>query len=382
MEISTLLYLTSGLFLGWALGANHLGNIFGTAVGTRMVSFAAAAFICSVFVILGAVISGAGAAHTLGELGAVNALAGSFMVALAAGISIFIMTKLGLPVSSTQAIVGAIIGWNLFCGLATDPEPLIKILGAWVASPVLAAAFSIVLFKSLTWWLRVFPVPIVRLDALLRIGLIVAGAFGAYSLGANNIANVMGVFIASSPFTDTSIMGGATFTSVQQLFLIGAMAIAAGVITYSKRVVHTVGSQLLKMSPLAAWVVVMAHSLVLFVFASEGLERFLADHGLSTIPLVPVSSSEAVIGAVVGIALLQGGRGMHWKELGGISLGWVLTPFISMLVCFVGLFFLQNVFNQQVYTPAPYTLSDTAPFRPLGPLAPSPWRRPVDAQEL
>ena len=366
------MYLTSGLFLGWALGANHLGNIFGTAIGTRMVSFAAAAIICSVFVILGAVISGAGAAHTLGELGAVNALGGSFMVALAAGFSVFIMTKLALPVSSTQAIVGAIIGWNLFCDLATDSTPLFKILGAWVASPVLAAAFAIVLFKLLTWWLRVFPVPIVRLDVLLRIGLIVAGAFGAYSLGANNIANVMGVFIASSPFTDTSIIGGVAFTSVQQLFLIGALAIAIGVVTYSKRVVHTVGSGLLKMSPLAAWVVVMAHSLVLFIFASEGLERFLADHGLPTIPLVPVSSSEAIIGAVVGIAILQGGRGMRWKELGGISLGWVLTPVISMLVCFVGLFFLQNVFNQQVYTPDTYALSDTAPICSIGPLGLSP----------
>ncbi|MGB1791576.1 MAG: hypothetical protein ACPHFX_04835, partial [Paracoccaceae bacterium] len=44
-----LLFLSSGLFLGWALGANDAANVFGTAVGTRMVNFRTAAIICSVF---------------------------------------------------------------------------------------------------------------------------------------------------------------------------------------------------------------------------------------------------------------------------------------------------------------------------------------------
>ena len=54
MELAVLLFLTSGLFLGWSLGANDAANVFGTAVGTRMIRFSTAAIICSVFVILGA----------------------------------------------------------------------------------------------------------------------------------------------------------------------------------------------------------------------------------------------------------------------------------------------------------------------------------------
>ena len=57
-----LIFLSSALFLGWSLGANDAANVFGTAVGSRMVSFTKAAFICGIFVILGAVVSGAGAA--------------------------------------------------------------------------------------------------------------------------------------------------------------------------------------------------------------------------------------------------------------------------------------------------------------------------------
>jgi PiT family inorganic phosphate transporter len=66
--IQILFFLSSGLFLGWSLGANDAANIFGTAVGTKMIRFRTAAIICSIFIILGAVISGAGASHTLIEL--------------------------------------------------------------------------------------------------------------------------------------------------------------------------------------------------------------------------------------------------------------------------------------------------------------------------
>ena len=119
MEITILIFLFGGLFLGWSLGANDAANVFGTAVGTRMVSFTSAAIICSVFVILGAIISGAGTTETLGKLGSINALPGAFAACVAAGISVYLMTKVGLPVSTTQAIVGAIVGWNLYTGSST-----------------------------------------------------------------------------------------------------------------------------------------------------------------------------------------------------------------------------------------------------------------------
>ena len=348
MDFATLFFLSSGLFLGWSLGANDAANVFGTAVGSRMIRFSTAALICSIFVILGAVLSGSGAAHTLGKLGAINSLGGAFMAAFAAALSVYLMTKSGLPVSTTQAIVGAIIGWNLFSATQTDSVTLTTILGTWVVCPILAAVIAILLYKWTTWFLRRANFHMIRLDAYTRTALVLAGAFGAYSLGANNIANVMGVFVPSSPFKDLSIMGVASFSSIEQLFLLGGLAIAAGVITYSERVMLTVGGGMLPLSPVAAWVVVMAHSIVLFLFASRGLQALLLSYDLPTIPLVPVSSSQAVVGAVLGIGLLQGGRGIRWRIVGSVSLGWVVTPLVAGIVCYIGLFFLQNVFGQEV----------------------------------
>ena len=60
------------------------------------------------------------------------------------------MTRAGLPVSTSQAIVGAIIGWNLYSGFPTDTGSLIKIVGTWVACPLLAGVIGVVLFKATT----------------------------------------------------------------------------------------------------------------------------------------------------------------------------------------------------------------------------------------
>jgi PiT family inorganic phosphate transporter len=357
VDLTVLLFLTSGLFLGWSLGANDAANVFGTAVGTHMVRFTTAAIVCSVFVILGAVISGAGTTHTLGTLGAVNALAGAFMVALAAALTVYAMTNWGLTVSTSQAIVGAIIGWNLFSGSVTDTTVLAKIFATWVACPLLAGIFAAIILKCAQIFQKVVKLHLLRLDAYSRLFLIFAGAFGAYSLGANNIANVMGVFVPVTPFTDFNVGSVFKLTGVQQLFLLGAVAISVGVFTYSKRVMLTVGRELLPLSPVAAWVAVVAQAVVLFLFTSEDLEHLLASAGLPTIPLVPVSSSQAVVGAVLGIGLMRGGREIRWRLLANIGAGWVTTPILSAAVCFVALFFLQNVFNQQVYREIHYQLS-------------------------
>lgn len=357
MDAGILIFLSSGIFLGWSLGANDAANVFGTAVATRMVRFTTAALVCGVFVALGAVFSGAGATHTLGALGSVNALPGAFMAALSAALTVYAMTHAGLPVSTSQAIVGAIVGWNLFSGFPTDLEALGKIAATWVACPLLAGFLGALLYRITAAVMRRTRIHLLRLDAYTRSGLILAGAFGSYSLGANNIGNVMGVFVEANPFSTFSVEGLFNFTGVQQLFLLGAVAIGVGVFTYSRRVMTTIGAGLMPLSPIGAWIVVIAHSLVLFLFASEGLEHLLASHGLPTIPLVPVSSSQAVVGAVVGIGLMKGGSDLQWRSLLGVASGWITTPVIACLVCFVCLFFLQNVFQQQVYRDSAYEIS-------------------------
>ena len=260
MDLVFLTFLSSGLFLGWSLGANDAANIFGTAVGTKMVKFRTAAIISTIFIIIGAVYAGGGASHTLGELGSVNTLAGAFMAAFSAAITVFWMVELGLPVSTSQAIVGAIVGWNLYSHKPTDISVLTKIMSTWVFCPILSGIIAVILYWIVKYILKRSRLHLIRQDCYTRMGLIIAGAFEAYALGANNIANVMGVFVASSPIKAVTF-GAFSLSSVQVLFLIGGIAISVGVVTYSKKVIETIGKGLMNMSPMIAWIVVVSQSL-------------------------------------------------------------------------------------------------------------------------
>jgi len=356
-----LLFLTSGLFLGWSLGANDAANVFGSAVGSKMVSFRKAALIASVFVLLGAVIQGAGTSETLGKLGAVNALGGSFTVALAAAVTVYLMTKFGIPVSTTQSIVGAIIGWNLFTGNHTDNRVMTQIISTWVSGPVIGAAFAILLYIILKAIKKYSSIHLFRFESYIRKGLIIVGAFGAYSLGANNIANVMGVFIPSFNLHEINL-GVFILSSSQQLFMLGALAIAAGILTYSKKVMETVGNNIIELSSEAALVTVLSQALVLFIFSSSWLSSLFIRIGLPPIPMVPVSSSQVIIGSVIGIGIYKGARNINFRILGEIGIGWIVTPVFSGILAFISLFFVKNIFNIDVGRKAErITATDTHP---------------------
>jgi len=350
MSLTYLFFLSSGLFLGWSLGANDVSNIFGAAVGSKMLKFKTAAFIASFFIICGAVFGGSGTTETLTKLGDVNALAGSFMVALSAAVTVYFMAKTGLTTSTSQAIVGGIIGWNLYTGKQTNITILLKIISGWVICPFLSAGIAILLYFTLKNLINKCHIHVLMQHQLLRLGLILSGAFCTYALGANNIANVMGVFVDSAPFESVKI-GFFTFNPAQILFFLGGLAISIGIFTYSQKVMATIGTHLMKLSPFIAFVIVFSQAVVLFVFSSSTLQNALHTLSLPALPLVPVSSTQAVIGAILGIGLIKGGHGINWSITGKIVTGWFTTPVFTLIICFTCLFFLENVFNQIVFLP-------------------------------
>lgn len=316
----SMIFLSAGLFMGWSLGGNDAANIFGTAVATKMVSFGSAALICVIFITMGAMISGSGPTETIGALGEMQSIVDAFIVAVSAAVTVALMTRYGLPVSTSQALVGAIIGWNLFMGQAVNLDLLYKISSTWVLTPIISAVFSILTYGMFRLCFRFIRIGVIDRDRYIRWGLLLVGAFGAYSLGANNIANVMGVYSNVTPLT------------IEQLFLLGSLAIGFGVVTYSKRVMLTVGKSLFKLSPMSALIVVFSSAMVLFIFSSESLNSIFVRFD---IPLVPVSQSQAVVGAILGIGIVKGGRSINFRILYKIGLGWVATPVAAMLLSFL-----------------------------------------------
>lgn len=349
--LSYLLFLSSGLFLGWSLGANDSANIFGPAVGTKMVKFNTAAFIACIFIIIGAVISGQNTAQTLNTLGGVNTLPAAFAVSLSAALAVRVMLKSGISVSISQTIVGAIIGWNVYNNRPTDSDTLINICSCWVMCPIISALIAVFLYWCTKKVLHHSKMHILWQDMIVRLGMILTTALGGYAIGANNMADVVGVFVDSCMFDSIDIGKFYTLSGTQVLFLMGAIAVSLGVFTYSQKVINTVGKNVLKVSPAVGLIVILSQSLVLILFSSETLEQFLISLNIPPLPAVPVSSTQAVIGALVGIGIAKGGKGVKWNIVLKLVCGWITSPLMAFILSYISLSFMENVFKQSVYLP-------------------------------
>jgi PiT family inorganic phosphate transporter len=157
----------------------------------------------------------------------------------------------------------------------------------------------------------------------------------------------MGVFVPAFNLDDLDL-GLFILSSNQQLFLMGGLAIALGIFTYSRKVMETIGGNIIELTSEGALVVVLAESLVLFIFSSSALSDLFVRIGLPAIPMVPVSSSQVVVGCVMGIGIYKGLRNINFRLLGGIAAGWIATPLLSGALSFFSLFFVKNIFNIEV----------------------------------
>jgi len=303
-----MLPLAGGLYLGWALGANNAANVFGTAVAARIITFRKAAVLCAAFVVLGAVLQGQEGIKTLSGLMDYTIVT-LLIVSLSAAFTATLMTIFSLPISTSQALVGAIAG----LGLATRNMywgGMLKVVVCWVATPIGALVFSLAIYRLLSALLKAFPMSILTRDKILWGGLILVGIYGSYALGANNVANATGIFSGQIP-------GVSDF----HLTLFGGLAIALGVLTYSKRVMLSVGEQILRLNAFTAFVAVASTAVTVHIFAFVG---------------VPVSASQAIVGAIMGIGFMHGMYQINVRVVRNIAVGWLLTPLISLILSAAG----------------------------------------------
>jgi PiT family inorganic phosphate transporter len=211
------------------------------------------------------------------------------------------MTILGLPVSTSQAVVGAILGIGIL-NQQLNLAGLGKVVACWFGTPVGAVVIAVIIYKVLGTFYNNLKINLFQSDMLIRVSLIAAGSYGSYALGANNVANVTAVFV------------GAGHLSVFSAALIGGLSIGLGILTLSKRVMETVGKKLVRLDPFSALVVLLAEAITVHIYTFIG---------------VPVSTSQAVIGAVLGVGIVKGISTVSGPTLVNILIAWLLTPAVA-----------------------------------------------------
>ncbi|KKK50689.1 hypothetical protein LCGC14_3122520, partial [marine sediment metagenome] len=108
--------LIGAVFLGWSLGSNDSANIFGTGVAANVLKYKTAIVLISTFVIIGALLEGYKSMDTVGEMTQLSHMA-AFIATISAGFCVAVFSYLSLPVSTSQAIMGAVLGIGMISGI-------------------------------------------------------------------------------------------------------------------------------------------------------------------------------------------------------------------------------------------------------------------------
>ncbi len=304
-----LFLLGAGAYVGWNIGANDTANCVGTSVGCGLISYKRAVILVAFFVIAGAMLEGENVMKTIGK-GIVNEqldYIAIFVALVCSGFFVTLATFYRIPTSTSQAIVGGVLGIGLAVGAEIQYSKLVIIAESWIICPLLVMGLSYGFYFLLTMLLRrLQAVTLLVQDALGRLA-IMSSCYLAYSMGANNAGNAVG---------SISNLG---IVHPQILLAIGGISIAVGAITYSKKVADTVGKGITPLDVPGAFIAQASSAFGMHLFSMLG---------------IPVSTSSAIVGAVVGVGLVKGAKSISKKTILTILAGWVLTPLLAAVTAF------------------------------------------------
>jgi len=308
LALSTLVIVFLAIIFDFSNGMNDSANAIATVISTRVLTPAIALGMAVALNFFGAFMN-TEVARTIGTdiVDPSSITSDVIIVALAvAAVWNIVLTVLGMPISASHALIGAIVGsvLGVHGGHAIHSQGLLKILLSLLLSPALALACSIVLMKSMYLLFRdSTPRRVNRLFGKLQI---VSAAFMAYSHGSNDAQKSMGVI------TMALMAGGylTTFRVPEWVVFVCALAMALGTALGGWRVIQTLGIGLMKLKPVHGFAAESSAAMVILGASHFGL---------------PVSTTHVITSSVVGVGASRRFSAVRWSLASKIIVSWVLT---------------------------------------------------------
>jgi len=375
-----------GFYMAWNIGANDVANSMAPVVGAKAVTIRQAIFIAVILNVIGAVFIGSHVTNTIRK-GIVSTdiltdphlvLIGALSAMLAASLWVNFATWKSLPVSTTHSIVGAMIGFGIIAGgfSVINWIKLAAVVTSWIISPLFSLAISYFLFKiilklilskknAFIWALKLSPFFIgstvfivvlsflfktplgknlsIKAPSALMLAFIIAFIFGfagmkvlkrfvkesnpngaeeifrfiqigtacyvSLAQGANDVANAIGPLAVIYFLVKTGSVG-ATVPVPVFLLIFGGIGIACGISMAGHRVMETMGNKITALSNTRGFAINFATATTVLLASKMGL---------------PVSTTHAAVGGVMGIGLARGVEAVNFSIVYKIMLYWILT---------------------------------------------------------
>lgn len=371
-------------YLAWNLGANDVANSMGTSVGSKAVTLKQALIIAGILEFTGAVLFGQNVSQTL-VTGIINPaqftpqilLIGMISVLAAAGIWLNAATLLGFPVSSSHATVGAIagVGFLAFGKDAVNWNAIAFISTTWIITPIISGLIAAAFYKLIQYWILdqpnaivqlqewipwistaligifgiiVFPIIAQPIQELIHLPIhnislllgavsitvlsisgfrnlqnvelsiakfqVVSACFVAFAHGSNDVGNAIAPFAAIVAILQTGNVPSEGFSIPLWSLVLGGIGIVAGLAVLGKKVISTIGEGIIPLQPSGGLCAELATATTILIASRFGL---------------PVSTSHALVGGVVGVGWVQGFKTIQFQTLRSIGLTWLVTIPIS-----------------------------------------------------
>jgi len=303
-----ILIVAAGLYVGWNIGANDSGNCIGPTVGAGLIRYRTGIILVAGFALAGALLQGGGVVKTLGKGIVTESLPplGVLAALICGGLFVSVATFRKVPVSTSQAIVGGVAGVGLAAGLTVDFSKILTIVECWILCPFLCGILAHGVLRVTRRILKRVTNQR-RASRVLMVMVLTSSCYAAYSLGANNLGNAIGPIVT---------LGA---VDLLLLTLLGAASISIGALTFGKGVAETVGKSITKLDLPGAFAAQVSAAVGLHVFSMMG---------------IPVSTSQAIVGAVMGVGLVHGVKTVSRRKMTEIAVGWVATPMVSGATAF------------------------------------------------
>ncbi|MDG2335303.1 MAG: inorganic phosphate transporter [Myxococcota bacterium] len=393
------------LYMAWAIGANDVANAMGTSVGSGALTIRHAIIVAALLEFLGAFLAGGHVTDTVRkgmidmDLVSQDQLIHGMLAALASAATLLLgATRLGLPVSTTHSIVGAIVGFGAVgIGMSAVNWPKVgQIVASWLTSPLLAGVIAFAIFQFTRKMILDRSEPLAQVRKLgpfffffvfFVIGLVtlfkglknlnldldlpqaVLGSALLGLLGAGVGKFFIGRVSTGEPDPNHRFSQVERVFVVLQILTACAVAFAHG----SNDVANSIGplaaiasavggSEIASKAPVAPWMLAIGGVGIVIGLATWGYRvmetvgkriteltpsrGFAAELAAATTIVlasrlgIPVSTTHTLVGAVLGVGLARGIGAIDLRVVGQIMASWVATlPIAAGLSVFFYFFF-------------------------------------------
>ncbi|MFX1283600.1 MAG: anion permease [Promethearchaeota archaeon] len=316
--------LLLGFVVAFTIGAND--ETMTPAVGAGLLSLSVAVLIGGLFNFIGVFFLGESVSKTVGNKFTTPEYALSlsmvFVVLISMALWLFIVSLKGVPISTTQSVVGSVIGvalieWGL---ISLNYDTLFWVLLSWVVSPLIGLVGGF-LFYALIIKLRQSVktkgyADYERQEKVAFYALAVFLLISVFSRSGNDVAKAIGPLMAIEDFVmETYMVGPFPITGLYLALIAGGLGMCFGVIFLGRRVVKKLANDIVALSPTSALAASISVSLIMF---------------FGTLMAIPLSGSHILVAAFIGVGFVNKEK-VDKDSLKEIGISWVITTPISAL---------------------------------------------------